>query len=383
VATLAQIHRFPTALPVILANCVPIVGVLAFGWDLLSIMFVYWLETAVVVFYSVLKVVTVGGPFTLLWMPFHLATFGMFMSFHLMMILGLAPGHHAGFFPPELLRGLLGRTWGAGVGLLVSHGISFVVNFLGNGEYRRTTVDEQKAAPWKRLIIMHVTTIAGAWSVGLFDAPVGALVMLAVLKIVVDLHGHLRERPTPSGAGAPQRPVPAPTPETQLTGILGLFGAFLVLCSLILVAGSGGEVYRASRVRSQWPTASAEVVDCRVRDGAADKSRQVSHLVRCRFRYDVGGIEHVATYSTHSTYDAETVAAMHRWVAGHPRGAPQVIHYDRVEPDRVSLGGEGEAIDPPQVGETLTAAAGFAAAGALLLLAARWQSRRSLGRQPA
>jgi uncharacterized protein DUF6498 len=41
VATLAQIHRFPTALPVILANCVPIVGVLAFGWDLLSIMFVY------------------------------------------------------------------------------------------------------------------------------------------------------------------------------------------------------------------------------------------------------------------------------------------------------------------------------------------------------
>jgi len=381
VATLADVHRFPTALPVIIANCVPIVGVLAFGWDLLSVMFVYWLETAVVVFYSVLKVVTVGGPFTLLWMPFHLATFGMFMSFHLMMILGLAPGHHAGFFPPELLRGLLGRTWGAGVGLMMSHGISFVVNFLGNGEYRRTTVDAQVAAPWKRLIIMHVTTVAGAWSVGLFDAPVGALVMLAVLKIVVDLHGHLRERSTHADAGAP-RPVSPPTPATTLTGVLGLFGAFLLLCSLIFVAGSGGEVYRASRARSQWPTVSAEVVDCRVRDGAPDKSRQVSHVVRCRFRYDVGGVEHVATYSTHSTHDAGTVAAMHRWVAGHQRGATQLIHYDRAAPDRVSLGEQGEAIDPSQVGETLTAAAGFAAAGALLLLAARWRSRRSLG-QPA
>ena len=381
-ATLAQIHRFPTALPVIIANCVPIVGVLAFGWDLLSIMFVYWLETAVVVFYSAVKVVTVGGPFTLLWIPFHIAAFGVFMRFHLMMILALAPGHHAGLFPPELLRELLRRTWAAGVGLVVSHGISYIVNFLGNGEYRRTTVNAQVAAPWTRLIVMHVTTIAGAWSVGLFDAPVGALVMLAVLKIVVDLHGHLRERSTHAEAGAP-RPVPAPTPATKLTGVLGLFGAFLVLCSLIFVAGSGGEAYRASRVRSEWPTVSAEVVDCRVRDGAPDKSRQVSHVVRCRFRYDVGGVEHVATYSTHSTYDAETVAAMHRWVAGHPRGATQLIHYDRGAPDRVSLGEQGEAIDPSQVGETLTAAAGFAAAGALLLLAARWQSRRSLGRQPA
>jgi len=382
VATLAQVHRFPTALPVIIANCVPIVGVLAFGWDLLSIMFVYWLETAVVVFYSVLKVVTVGGPFTLLWMPFQVATFGLFMSFHLMMILALAPGHHAGFFPPELLRGLLGRTWAAGVGLIVSHGISFVVNFLGHGEYRRTTVDAQVAAPWKRLIIMHVTTIAGAWSVGLFEAPVGALVMLAVLKIVVDLHGHLHERATHADTSAP-RPVPAPTPANKLTGVLGLFGAFLLLCSLIFVAGSGGEAYRASRVRSAWPTVSAEVVDCRVRDGAPDKSRRVSHLVRCRFRYAIGGVEHVATYSTHSTYDAETVAAMHRWVAGHRSGATQLIHYDRTAPDRVSLGEQGEGIDPSQVGETLKAAAGFAAVGALLLLSAQWRSRRALARQPA
>ena len=73
--TLADAHRFPTALPVIVANSVPIVGVLALGWDLRSIMFVYWFETAVVVFYSVLKVVTVGGPITLLWMPAHLAVF--------------------------------------------------------------------------------------------------------------------------------------------------------------------------------------------------------------------------------------------------------------------------------------------------------------------
>ena len=235
-ATLADAHRFPTAIAVIVANCVPIVGVLAFGWDLRSIMFVYWLETAVVVFYSVLKVVTVGGPITLLWMPGHLAFFGVFMSFHLMMILALGPTPGGGFFPPDIIRELFRRTWSAGIGLVVSHGISFVVNFLGNGEYRHTTVNEQVAAPWKRVLIMHATMLVGAWSVMLFEAPVGALVMLAVLKIVVDLHGHLRERQATSEA-EPSRS--APVPATTIEGVLGLFGAFLVFCGVVLAAGSG------------------------------------------------------------------------------------------------------------------------------------------------
>ena len=44
-ATLGQAHRFPTVIPLIAANAAPIVGVLFFGWDLLSIMFLYWMET--------------------------------------------------------------------------------------------------------------------------------------------------------------------------------------------------------------------------------------------------------------------------------------------------------------------------------------------------
>jgi uncharacterized protein DUF6498/uncharacterized protein DUF3592 len=376
VATLADAHRFPTALAVIVANSVPIVGVLAFGWDLRSIMFVYWLETAVVVFYSVLKVVTVGGPITLLWMPAHLAVFGVFMSFHLTMILALTPSPGGGLSPPDTIPELLRRTWGAGIGLLVSHGISFVVNFLGHGEYRRTTVNAQITAPWKRLLVMHVTTFVGAWSVMLFDAPVGALVMLAVLKVVLDLHGHLRERPAPSGATPSHT---APVPATTIEGVLGLFGAFLVFCGVVLAAGSGGQVYRASRIRSHWPTVNAEVVECRVRE-SVDRARNVSSVVRCRFRYDVAGAEHVAVFSTPSTRDPETVAEMRRWVARHRGGNMQAIHYDPLAPDRVSLGELGRTIAPSLVGQTLTAAGAFAGAGALLLVVARWRSRRSLAR---
>jgi len=161
----------------------------------------------------------------------------------------------------------------------VSHGISFVVNFLGSGEYRHTTVNQQLAAPWKRVLIMHATMLVGAWSVMLFEAPVGALVMLAVLKIVVDLHGHLRERQATSEA-KPSRS--APVPATTIEGVLGLFGAFLVFCGVVLAAGSGGQVFRASRIRSQWPTVNAEVVDCRVRE-AVDRAPNVSYVRNRRF----------------------------------------------------------------------------------------------------
>jgi hypothetical protein len=59
----------------------------------------------------------------------------------------------------------------------------------------------------------------------------------------------------------------------------------------------------------------------------------------------------------------------------------QAIHYDPSNPSRVSLGELGERIDPPMVAQTLTAAGGFAGAGTLLLVLARWRSRRALACQ--
>ena len=80
-ATLGQAHRFPTVIPLIAANAAPIVGVLFFGWDLLSIMFLYWMETAVVTFYRLLKVVKVGGLFQILPMTVNLVFLGMFSEY--------------------------------------------------------------------------------------------------------------------------------------------------------------------------------------------------------------------------------------------------------------------------------------------------------------
>jgi len=208
-ATLGQAHRFPTIIPLIVANAAPIVGVVFFGWDLLSIMFLYWMQTAVVTFYSLLKVVKVGGLFQLLPMTVNLVFLGIFMRFHLIFILWLFGPSHRNHLPPEIVTPLLLKTWPSALALFVSHGVSFVVNFLGNREHERTTVAAEQGAPWNRVVMMHMTIIFGGWVVMLAHQPVGGLVVLGLLKIVADLHGHLRQRrgpaPAPTPAGFPAR----------------------------------------------------------------------------------------------------------------------------------------------------------------------------------
>jgi len=99
--------------------------------------------------------------------------------------------------------------------------------------------------------------------------------------------------------------------------------------------------------------------------------------VQCRVRYAAAGTEHIGTLSTHSTQSSETMLAMRGWVSRHRGGTIQPIHYDPSAPDTISLGEFGETIDPELVGQKLTAAGGFAAAGLLLLFIARRRSRSS------
>jgi Family of unknown function (DUF6498) len=213
-ATLAQAHRFPTIIPLIVANSVPIVGVLFFGWDLLSIMFLYWTETAIVAFYSLLKVVKVGGLFQILPMTVNLLFVGIFMRVHLIFLLWLFGPPHRGQLPAEIVTPLLLKTWPSAVAFLVSHGVSFLVNFLGNHEYERTSVIAEHGAVWNRVVLMHMTIIFGGFVVMAANAPVGGLVMLGLLKIIADVRGHVRQRRGPV-------PVPAPAATSGRTALEG------------------------------------------------------------------------------------------------------------------------------------------------------------------
>ncbi len=185
-------------LALIAANLVPLLGVLFDGWKLEEIMVLFWAESAVIGFYTLLKMAVVGkwlAPFAGIFFVGH---FGGFMAIHFLFIYQLfvrgiqarGPGPGA----VEALTSLFTPLWPALLALFVSHGISFALNFLGQREYRRTTVQRLMAAPYGRIVVMQFTLIFGGWVVMLLKNPLPALVLLIVLKVAADLRAHYGER---------------------------------------------------------------------------------------------------------------------------------------------------------------------------------------------
>ncbi|MCA1849421.1 MAG: DUF6498-containing protein, partial [Actinobacteria bacterium] len=81
----------------------------------------------------------------------------------------------------------------AAAALFLSHGVSFFVNFLGKEEYLTVSPDQQMMEPYSRVVVLHVTILAGGALIDSLGAPVAALVLLVLLKTAIDLLAHLRE----------------------------------------------------------------------------------------------------------------------------------------------------------------------------------------------
>ena len=185
---ISLVRNNPSATGTVLANLVPAVGVLFFGWDAFTVVFLYWLENAVIGVFNILKMAlarseieTVGdllkaGPFGLgssfkkvpeqvmkewtsqpapkipgglkfFLIPFFIVHYSGFMGVHLVFILVLlGPGQsligQTGVSPSSLFDFGF-DTWElaslaiALISLVIEHGYSFYKDFWLSGEYRR------------------------------------------------------------------------------------------------------------------------------------------------------------------------------------------------------------------------------------------------------
>ncbi len=181
------------------ANLVPLFGVLFWGWSLSAVMILYWSENVVIGVFNVLKMAlakgevkgsnmrlnnkTVTAAHRSSLTVFFMMHFGIFTLVHGIFVFA--------FFGKDmpawsfLLTGFLF--------LFLSHGISFGVNFIWKGEYQRIAFTDLFVQPYKRVIIMHLTIILGAYASTALELPEASLFILIGLKIVVDLFSHSKE----------------------------------------------------------------------------------------------------------------------------------------------------------------------------------------------
>ena len=195
----------------IVANAVPLFGVLFLGWNVWTILIVYWLENGIVGVFNVAKIAKAEGPegfgsarvmingrpassitrFAMV--PFFIMHYGIFWAVHGIFVFMMPlfasfdsdVGMAEGVSVPAIVLAVIALT--------ISHGISFWFNYLGRGEYLRTSPSAQMFAPYGRLIVLHITIIVGGMAIAITGAPSAVVAILVLLKTGMDLGFHLAQ----------------------------------------------------------------------------------------------------------------------------------------------------------------------------------------------
>jgi hypothetical protein len=189
----------------LVSNAVPLVGALFLEWDVFTILFLFWAENVIIGVFNMLRMAAASPPgnvtnqaLKIFLIPFFVVHYGGFCFVHGVFVIALFGGGFQGLdFPnpfARLAEDFTGTLAFPLLGLAVSHGISFFDNYLRGGEFRRTTVDKLMHQPYARIVVLHLTITAGGLLVEALGSPAIALALLVVLKTVVDLVAHRRER---------------------------------------------------------------------------------------------------------------------------------------------------------------------------------------------
>ena len=187
------------------ANLIPLLGVIFLGWRVFPIMLLFSLENVVIGFYNVLRMrratcdwgelrrMSQGVSTKAGFIAFFCVHYGMFSLGQLFFVCvlfssgGLFGGAEpTGYNPWPMALAFLG--------ICISHGVSYVRNYIRGGEYKRITCKQLFFRPYGRTMVMHLAILFGAWAITATGTGIVALVLLVLLKIGLDLIAHLRER---------------------------------------------------------------------------------------------------------------------------------------------------------------------------------------------
>ena len=205
-AGVAWLNDRITLAAIIASNLLPIFGILFLDWSMGSVMLLYWSENVIVGLFTLLKMAFAQGQLVtdagtskrsptfriplvasrsgdllgkLFILPFFCVHFGLFCLGHAVFVLAL-------FFPKDLTS----RQWLdilAGLslpilGMLLSHGLYFVRNYLGNGAYRFASINKLMGEPYARIAPLHIGLIAAGFFIATLGSPMPVVVALVLLK---------------------------------------------------------------------------------------------------------------------------------------------------------------------------------------------------------
>lgn len=195
-------------------------GALAGSWTTGIVIFLYRLEGVIAGLFTIVKLLAYGvlkelppdypmSPWAIragrvfgmaCWSALFVVHFGIFCFLPSGIVVGISgvsdTGHSPWEVPRIVLKVLQGDLRYAVVPLLVSHAVSFVLDFLVHREYARVGFQNLTAVPYFRVIPVWLALLPGVVLFVFLESPLVFLLLLTGAKIGVDLKLHLLERRT-------------------------------------------------------------------------------------------------------------------------------------------------------------------------------------------
>lgn len=215
------------------AAVTPLLGVFLWGWSAREVVLIYWLETLVIGFWQVVKMLLAGvsrvrefGGFALAGMVFmtvfFLVHYGGFCAGHGFFLLTLTGQDSGGgvALAMERLRFALGpflflqflamvvqQAWAvmpvaslwSVAALFARRGLGVWRDFVATGDWRRADLPGLMFEPYRRIIIFHVALVLGAALVMAVENDWPILAILVLGKLCGDLRSIWQSRPSPGG----------------------------------------------------------------------------------------------------------------------------------------------------------------------------------------
>jgi hypothetical protein len=210
------------------ANLLPIAGVVWWGWDAFVLLMLYWLETAIIGFWTIVRLIAAPTAVDVSGKPLNevgiagriaLGAFiavhaGIFMAVHFIFLWALFSGAWAeridgvGSFIREMVIGtdlwlplaFLFLVRGA---LVLGPAVRRRLGMVADARPDETGDENPVHGLYIRIVVMQFTIIVGAWFAVLAGDSVGPLILLIGLKTAVDLFSdRLAHRAAARGAEA-------------------------------------------------------------------------------------------------------------------------------------------------------------------------------------
>ena len=177
---------------IVLANLLPVIGVFEWGWDLTSILFLYWAESLVIGIINILRIgVSRDGSIsktgTAAFFTVHYGIFwvvhGVFLISWIVPLLDAAKGEqHIPFsgLGIQFLKPVL-------LALVISHIASFIMYLFKTRRPDRPDTITQMFHPYGRVFVMHIVILGGA-SLAADWSPILAVILLfTTVKILFEI----------------------------------------------------------------------------------------------------------------------------------------------------------------------------------------------------